>query len=53
MLDTILESLDASIFTDESKQAIRESFEDAVNAKAQLAVEEKVEELEAEQAAKS
>lgn len=46
MLDKILDSLDESIFNSETKQGIRESFEDAVNARAEFIVEEKVEELE-------
>lgn len=48
MLDKMLSALDESIFTEESKQAIRESFEDAVNVRAQFIVEQKTEEIEAE-----
>lgn len=51
MLDKILESLDDSIFTEESKQIIRESFDDAVSVRAQLTVEEQIKELEDEKAA--
>lgn len=46
MLDTILEALDESIFTQEAKQQIRESFEDAVTFKAETLVEQKIEDLE-------
>lgn len=46
MLDAILDKLDESVFTADVKQGLYESFEDAVNAKAQLIVEQKIDELE-------